>query len=196
MMNNLLKRRHSKTLKIIDNTILDICGNPVTTTHVSIVVVRNSFVSRQYIFFRYFQLSAPLNKIMITYWDIFGEFRFYNMRFNRGRLLKREFGPSSKPCPFFDVLIVFFYHANRITAHLPPCSKKRRRWFKHSNTRGSRSSLRCLLSYASRNAVLLVLLPNLGAPLPVIFLIASIASIANGISKLAKTIALLCFGWF
>ena len=179
MINNLLKRRHSKTLKIIDNTIFDLCSNPVTTTHVSRfkiideyclrVVVRNSFVSGQYIFYRYFQLSAPLNKIMITYWDSFGEFRFYNMRFNRGTLFKREFGPSSKLCPFFDVLIVFFYHANRIIAHLFPCSKKRRRWFKHSSTRGSCSSLRCLLSYASRNPVLLVLLPNVGAPLPVIF---------------------------
>ena len=138
MINNLLKRRHSKTLKIIDNTIFDLCSNPVTTTHVSRfkiideyclrVVVRNSFVSGQYIFYRYFQLSAPLNKIMITYWDSFGEFRFYNMRFNRGTLFKREFGPSSKLCPFFDVLIVFFYHANRIIAayraSLPMFQKK------------------------------------------------------------------------
>ena len=44
-------------------------------------------------------------QIMITHWDIFVEFRFYNMGFNRGTLLKGEFGPSSRPCPFFDVLL-------------------------------------------------------------------------------------------
>ena len=27
------------------------------------------------------------------------------MGFNRGTLLKGEFGPSSRPCPFFDVLL-------------------------------------------------------------------------------------------
>lgn len=59
---------------------------------------------------------------MITYWDSFGEFRFYNMRFNKGTLFKREFGPSSKLFPFFDVLIVFFTMPtvlSRISSHVP-----------------------------------------------------------------------------
>ena len=64
-------------------------------------------------------------QIMIPHWDIFVEFRFYNMWFNRGTLLKGEFGPSGRPCPFFDVLFFFFTHANRITAHPFLCSNKR-----------------------------------------------------------------------
>ena len=94
----------------------------------------------------------------------FVEFRFYNMRFNRGTFLNGELAPSSRPCLLFDVLVLsfflsfffffffFFTHANRITAHLFPCSNKRRKWFIHSNTRGSYSSLRCLLNCAPRNA--------------------------------------------
>ena len=57
--------------------------------------------------------------------------------FNRGTFLNGELAPSSRSCPFLDVLGFL------ITAtHMFPCSSNRRRRFIHSNTRGSYSSLR------------------------------------------------------
>ena len=104
------------------------------------------------------------------------------MRFNRGTLLKGEFGPSSEPSPFFDVLVVvvFFFLPiptviPRICSHVPI---KGGGGSYISNRGAPRPS--CFIC-----SVLLVLLPNLGAPLPVIFLI---ASIANDIPKLAKIV--------
>ena len=39
----------------------------------------------------------------------FVEFRFYNMRFNRGTFLNGELAPSSRPCLLFDVLVLSFF---------------------------------------------------------------------------------------
>ena len=83
---------------------------------------------------------------MITHWDIFMEFVFDSMRFNRGTFLKGELAPSSRPFPFFDGWVLFFLTT---ATHLFPCSNKRSRWLIHTQSRGSCSSLRFLRNVSS-----------------------------------------------
>ena len=133
--------------------------------------MRNCMISWQHLFYRYFQIFILFQQIMITHWDI-----LWNLGFTIWGLIEARFWTVNWLLvadlvsflmfwfclSFFSFF--FFTHANRITAHLFPCSNKRRKWFIHSNTRGSYSSLRCLLSCAPTNASRN---PNLGASLPV-----------------------------
>ena len=129
------------------------------------MVMRNCMISWQHLFYRYFQIFIPFQQIMITHWDV-----LWNLGFTIWGLIEARFWTVNWLLVadlasflmfwfclsfflfFFLSFFSFFTHANRITAHLFPCSNKRRKWFIHSNTRGSYSSLRCLLNCAPTNA--------------------------------------------
>ena len=99
------------------------------------MVVRNCLISRRYIFYRYIQIFTPFCEIMITRWDIFLDFGFYCMRFNRGMFLNGEFLRNGRP---WTLRVVFFFFT---TMHLFPCSNKRRRGFINTKSRGSMAIL-------------------------------------------------------
>ena len=112
---------------------------------------------------------------MITHRDIFVEFGFYSMGFNRGTFLNGEFAPSSRPSPIFMTEFFFFFTT---ATHLFPCFNKRRRWLINTQSRGSCSSLRCLRNASSTS-------PQSWCFLTSYF---STSSIVNGIPINAKTV--------
>ena len=152
-----MKWRHSKTVKITDNTILNICGNPMRSTHIwwlkiinkqRLSYMRNSLISRQHIFYWYFEIFTQFYRSWLltgtflwncgfTVWDL-TEVRFWRVNW----LLAADLSPF-----LMYGLLLFFLPLPRICSHVP--IKRGGWWGAH---------------VPPWDGILVVLLPNLGVP--------------------------------